>query len=475
MEHPITHALTRIGDLVAGLFWRSLLGGYFLLLAGIVWFIKSSYLPALWLDPLFGLYSLCVTVYLVSRFSLSLLYHPVRRGPDELPSVAVVIPAMNEQAAIETTLTSIFALDYPQHLLSVFAVDDGSTDSTWERMAFAARRFPNLHAIRFSHNRGKRAAMAAGIRATEADVICFVDSDSTLEPDALREIIKPFRDRRVAAVTGHADVQNRAYNVLTLLQQVRYFVAFRVIKGSESIFGAVTCASGCFSAYRRDRLLEVLPAWERQSFLGREATFGDDRALTNMLLKRSRVVYQSTARCATNVPHQFKGFLVQQTRWKKSWLRESLIASTFFWRKNPIASIPTYASNVFPIVAPVVIFHACIWNPLVHGSDPWMYLVGLYAMAVLYSLYYGFTRRKPYWWAGIAFVLLYATVLIWQTYWAIATARKTAWGTRSGRADDGLGFRIIGTIGSPQPSGIPLCTEVERIGAVAGSELGVAA
>ena len=233
-------------------------------------------------------------------------------------------------------------------------------------------------------------------------------------------------------MTGHADVQNRAYNILTLLQQVRYFVAFRVIKGSESIFGCVTCASGCFSAYRRDRLLEVLPAWETQSFLGREATFGDDRALTNMLLRHSRVVYQSTARCATNVPHQFKGFLVQQTRWKKSWLRESLIASTFFWRKNPIASIPTYASNIFPIVAPIVIFHACIWNPIMHGADPWMYLVGLYAMAVLYSLYYGFTRRKPYWWAGIAFVLLYATVLIWQTYWAIATARKTAWGTRSG-------------------------------------------
>ena len=378
-----------------------------------------------------------------------------------------MIPAMNEQAAIETTLASIFALDYPQRLLSVFAVDDGSTDATWERMAFAARRFPNLHAIRFSHNRGKRAAMAAGIRATDAEIVCFVDSDSTLEPDALREIIKPFRDRRVAAVTGHADVQNRAYNVLTLLQQVRYFVAFRVIKGSESIFGAVTCASGCFSAYRRDRLLEVLPAWETQSFLGREATFGDDRALTNMLLKRSRVVYQSTARCATNVPHKFKGFLVQQTRWKKSWLRESLIASTFFWRKNPIASIPTYASNIFPIVAPIVIFHACIWNPIMHGADPWMYLVGLYAMAVLYSLYYGFTRRKPYWWAGIAFVLLYATVLIWQTYWAIATARKTAWGTRSGRADDGLGFRIIGTIGSPQPSGIPVCAEVERIGAAA--------
>jgi hypothetical protein len=55
-------------------------------------------------------------------------------------------------------------------------------------------------------------------------------------------------------------------------------------------------------------------------------------------------------------------------------------------------------------------------------------------------------------------------VLIWQTYWAVATARKTAWGTRSGRLDDGHGFRIIGTIGRPQESGIPICTDVERVG-----------
>ena len=76
MEHSLAQPVKRIGDMFASIFWRGLLGGYFFLLAGIVWFIKSSYLPALWLDPVFGLYSLCVTVYLLSRFSLSLLYRP---------------------------------------------------------------------------------------------------------------------------------------------------------------------------------------------------------------------------------------------------------------------------------------------------------------------------------------------------------------------------------------------------------------
>ena len=56
--------------------------------------------------------------------------------------------------------------------------------------------------ISFPENRGKRAAMAAGIRATSAEIVAFVDSDSSLEHDALRRIVRGFvgaeggRDRR---------------------------------------------------------------------------------------------------------------------------------------------------------------------------------------------------------------------------------------------------------------------------------------
>ena len=434
MEHPLTQALTRIGDFFAGLCWRSLLGVYFLLLASIIWFIKSSYLPALWLDPVFGLYSLCVTVYLLSRFSLSLLYHPVRRGPDELPTVAVVIPAMNEQAAIETTLTSIFALDYPQHLLSVFAVDDGSTDATWERMAFAARRFPNLHAIRFSHNRGKRAAMAAGIRATEAEIIAFVDSDSVLEPDALRILVQGFADQTVGAICGHADVLNLNDSWMTRMQAVRYYVAFKVCKAAESVFDAVTCCSGCFSAYRREAILPHLDWWEKQMFLGVESTFGDDRSLTNCVLRDWKVRYEEKAVSHTIVPETFQQFMKQQTRWKRSWTRESLIVATFIWKKNPIAAIATYISVVLPLVAPIAALRAMVVEPIMHGSGaPVVYLLGIYAIALVYGLYFAFRQRRydTLWLSGILFVFFYLAFLLWQTYYAILTSRTRSWGTRA--------------------------------------------
>ena len=192
---------------------------------------------------------------------------------------------MNEQAAIETTLASIFALDYPQHLLSVFAVDDGSTDATWERMAFAARRFPNLHAIRFSHNRGKRAAMAAGIRATDAEHHLLrrlrLDARARRAARDHQAVPRPPRGRRDRPRRRAEPRLQRAHAAAAgaLLRRLPrdqgLGVDLRRASPAPRAASRPTAATACSRCCRR---------WETQSFLGREATFGDDRALTNMLL-----------------------------------------------------------------------------------------------------------------------------------------------------------------------------------------------
>jgi hyaluronan synthase len=222
-------------------------------------------------------------------------------------------------------------------------------------------------------------------------------------------------------------------NWLSKMQQVRYYAAFRVIKGTESLFsGTVICASGCCSAYRRAAVLEEIEGWEFQRFLGRPATFGDDRALTNRLLRKYRVVYQESARSETVVPKSTRVFLRQQLRWKKSWLRESLQVCRYFWRKNPIAALFTYASIVFPFIAPFVVIHAVVARVLAGTGDGlWFYLIGTYAMALLYSLYYAWQREPGLWHHGISFVAIYMSVLVFQTYWGIFTMRDNRWGTRN--------------------------------------------
>jgi len=395
---------------------------------------KVAFAELVSIDPFFAVYGLVVATYILSRFAISLFYRP-GRDHGIAPNVAIVVPAFNEEEAIGAGIASLLAQDYPVDRLELVVVDDGSTDGTAREIERARAAAPGgrdrVHAISFPRNRGKRAAMAAGIRATTAEIIAFVDSDSVLEPDALRTLVQRFADARVGAVCGHADVLNVRESLLTRMQAVRYFVAFRVVKAAESVFSAVTCCSGCFAAYRREAIAPHLQRWEHQRFLGADATFGDDRSLTNHVLRSWRVVYEANAVSRTIVPATLRRFLVQQVRWKRSWTRESLIVARFVWRKHPFAALATYLSVALPLVAPIAAARALVWLPA-HGVSPLVYLLGVYAVALMYGLYYA-ARRQPddaLWIWGCAFVLFYLVVLVWQTYYAVLTATRTTWGTR---------------------------------------------
>lgn len=423
----------------SGLALRSLTRGgiafYAVAILYVVWLSRDMTMASLATDPLFAAYSIAVLCYVLGRFVVSFMYKP---KPDKgyRPSVSVIVPAFNEEDGIIGTIESIIESDYPKELIEIVVLNDGSTDRTWERMCEARERWPQVRAVDLGANYGKRAGMAEGIRRSSNDVLVFVDSDSYLFPESLAALVAPLTDKRVGGVVGHAEVRNRDTNWVTKMQQVRYYSAFRVIKGTESVLsGTVICASGCCAAYRRDVLAEFIDEWEFQSFLGKPATFGDDRALTNRVLQTHRVVYQSTARVETNAPDKLKRFLVQQLRWKKSWLRESLYVCKYFWRKNPIAVVFTYASICFPLFAPFVVLHA-LQGGLFGGSGAfWFYVMGSYAMAILYSLYYSAARGDGLWFHGLSFVGVYMTVLVFQTYWAMATMRNTSWGTRASNVE----------------------------------------
>ena len=408
---------------------------YMVALLALIWLSRDLTFANLAKDPFFAGYSLAVVFYVLGRFVVSLAYRPI---PDSghRPRVSIIVPAFNEEDGIITTIDSCFAGDYPTDRFEVIVVNDGSTDATWDRIVEAKERWPALCAIDLGRNYGKRAAMAEGMRRASGEVFCFVDSDSYLDPDCLRHLVAPFADGRVGAVVGHADVHNYTSTAWARMQAVRYWSAFRVIKATESMFGGtVVCASGCCAAYRAEAVLPLLDEWEFQTFLGRPATFGDDRALTNRVLQHWRVVYQETARAETVVPERLDVFFRQQLRWKKSWLRENLYVVRFIWRKHPLGALFTYAGVAFPFIAPFVVLHAVLNVAGGQMATFWFYLIGSYAMALLYSLYYLVRRPDGLWFHGMSFVALYMSVLVFQTYWGMLTMRDTRWGTRASTVD----------------------------------------
>ncbi len=405
----------------------------FALCAANIFLLRWENVDHYWYRPLLNAYSIGVATFILSRFVIALFYRAPRdRGLE--PTVSIAVTAFNEEDAIRRTVAACYETDYPRAKLEVIVVDDGSTDRTLAELRRAQEQWPGLVVESFSRNCGKREAMAAGARRAHGEILIYVDSDSFLRRDAVRKIVQGFANPAVAAVSGHTDVANVRTNMLTRMQNVRYTVAFRIMKAAESVFGAVTCCPGCFSAYRRSCVLEILEPWLQQRFLGVPATFGDDRSLTNFLLRKYKVIYSSEAVATTIVPDGHQKFLKQQLRWKKSWLRECLIAATFMWKKHPLAAIAFYAQLVFPLIAPIILLRAFLWLPIMSGDfiSMTIYSVGVLMIGMVFSSYYLFWRSEGSWIYGAYFTVYYMFVLIWQMPYAIATSRDTRGATGCG-------------------------------------------
>ena len=394
------------------------------------------------------LYSIIAAMFLLTRYLFATFYRPVRIDPNYTPGVSIIIPCFEEEEWIQRTVHSCINQDYPVDKLEVIVVDDCSKDRSAERVEeiiaklkeadtgdHAYRVAERIRFFRQSANLGKRDAMARGAREAKHELLVFVDSDSFLDPFAVRNIVQPFKDKEMGGVSGRTDVANTYTNALTKMQAVRYSIAFRVMKAAEGYFDAATCLSGPLSCYRRDLVLKYMDSWLNQRFLGQKATFGDDRSMTNFILRHNRTTYQDSAVCMTIVPRSYKVFLRQQMRWKRSWLRESLIAARFMWKKEPFMALSFYMGVLVPIAAPVIVLYNLFYVPIMHRVFPTSFIIGMLMMSLLMSMAQLFIRRSTTWIYALWFCLYYEAVLLWQMPVAWVTFWKTTWGTRMTAAD----------------------------------------
>jgi hyaluronan synthase len=405
----------------------------FLALLGILGLIGwHIWLKARGLSGIGVVYTVVVSSYVLSRYGLAALYRKPREAGLE-PNVAIIVPAFNEGLAVVRTIDSCLAIDYPREKIELVVVNDGSSDETWQYMLQAAgRHSPGVvRCIDLGSNQGKRAAMAAGVRATKAEIMVFIDSDSLPARDGVRKLVQVFADPKVGAASGITFVRNATTNALTKIQQARYYVSFQLLKSAESVVGAVACNPGCFSAYRRSAVLQVLERWENQRFLGVPCTFGDDRALTNMILRKGWISrYHSGAFAWTEVPENYRKFFRQQLRWKKSWLREGPILMSHIWRTRPLAFPAVCIQTLAGLLSPFILIYNLGWHTYVTGVPPALYGIALYLVACTYGLLYRSQRNDGLWkWAiiGTFFFIAFSPQLIW----AGLRIRDTSWGTRA--------------------------------------------
>ena len=239
-------------------------------------------------------------------------YRRNERGPrpspvGDKPFVSIVVAAHCEEAVIDSTLDALLALDYPHY--EVIVIDDGSPDRTSE---LVRRRMPSDERLRLIEkrvNEGKAMALNDAIPVTRGEIVVVIDADIRPRPDLLDHMVGHFRDGRVAAVAGNAQVSNTR-SLLGKIQATEFASIVSVLRRAQRVWGRILTVSGAVCAFRKGALVDT------GLFDPEMAT--EDIAMS-WKLQRSfyDIRYEPRAVVAMQVPETLNGLWNQRKRWAK--------------------------------------------------------------------------------------------------------------------------------------------------------------
>jgi hyaluronan synthase len=295
--------------------------------------------PTLFMAFFVYVWALWAAKWLIAR-----RYHPAL-GSGEGLTTSVIVPVFNEPEDVFRRALASVSANQPTELIAV--VDGGNPD-------VAAVAYDYCDRVLRIPKSGKRAAVAVGLAATDhgTDVVVVLDSDTIWEPGALREMLRPFADPRVGGVTPRQAIFDRETNAVRRFADWLEDLRYHLTVPAQSVFGQVGCLAGRTIAYRRAAFEPAVERLVSQTVLGVPLHVGDDRVLTNELLRNGwRAVYQSTALVTTDAPSDWWTFWKQQLRWGRSSQRETLLSLRWLWRR-PVA----FASFATDIATPFALF-----------------------------------------------------------------------------------------------------------------------
>lgn len=382
------------------------------------------------------IFKACLFLFMLYKF---FRYKPIASVSDEeLPTVTVIVPAYNEGKQVWDTLMSLAESDYPQNKMELLSIDDGSVDDTWEWMQNAKKQLGDrLVILQQPKNQGKRHALYRGFNLGIGDVFVTVDSDSIVDKDTLRHLVSPFiKDENCGAVAGNIRVLNNKKAMLPKMLDVSFVLSFEFVRSAESTLNTVLCTPGALAAYRSTAVHKCLPEWINQTFMGKPSDIGEDRAMTNMILKQGRhVLFQKNAVAYTNVPEEYTGLYKMFIRWGRSNVRENLEMTKYIFtnfRKGKKSGARLLFVSQFlemlmsyPFLLIMLFFVAT--HPLLFLGATFMSILILSSFSVIfYAKRYNLSESI---WA-YSYSILYTFGLFWITPYAIATASRRGWLTR---------------------------------------------
>ena len=320
---------------------------------------------------------ICIYTYVgygVLLYLLVLLKRMVKGKPkqielpedSQLPDVAFMVCAYNEQDVVEMKMQNIHDLDYPKEKLHVIWVTDGSSDNTNEYL----KAYPEVEVIYSPERRGKTAALNHGLSMVTSDITVMTDANTMVNREAIREIVRCMQDPKVACVAGEKRVMSRHEGEIAADGEGLYWKYESALKRLDSELYSAMGAAGELNAIRT-HLYERMP----------ETALLDDFVMSMRMVEQGyKIAYTSEAYAmeygSANLEEESKrkrriaaGGL-QSSWWLRSMMnpfKNFMVAFQFVshrvlrWSITPIALMALIPLNVALVMMKAGTVYTIIW------------------------------------------------------------------------------------------------------------------
>ena len=186
--------------------------------------------------------------------------------PVLFPEITIIIPVYNSESTLRKCLDSIHNSSYDNRLITVFLVDNGSTDDSFRVFEECQMEYSDLTMQWLVSNQGKSKALNKALFNSRGKYIINVDSDGRFEKNAIRNIVRRFESSmKTNCLTGVIltekseieETEGALLRHVRRLEFMEYCQAFLAGRNFSSEINGLYTLSGAFSAFRKSTILQT--------------------------------------------------------------------------------------------------------------------------------------------------------------------------------------------------------------------------
>jgi cellulose synthase/poly-beta-1,6-N-acetylglucosamine synthase-like glycosyltransferase len=290
------------------------------------------------------------------------------RGESELPAVAVVISAFNEERHIQQRIDNLLALDYPPQLLRAYIGSDGSHDATGAILSACSD--PRIAAFVFEHNRGKANVLNDLLGRVKEPIVVFSDANTFFDRGALRKLVAHFSDPRVGGVSGELRLLGGSGDN----QDSLYWRLEQFLKFFEARIGGLLGANGAIYAIRRS-------LWQP---LASDTICDDFCVAMNVSAARHRLVYEPAAWAEEETPQDIGDEYGRRVRIGIGNFQALVRHPEYLWRSSAGTAFAYVSHKVLRWIAPHLLIVGLLASLALGVQSPaWLVFAVLQLLAYL--------------------------------------------------------------------------------------------